>query len=61
MKMTSPRVSWLPATEFWLTFFFGNKSLENEEMIVAVNAIYTIAWRSLKKYSGLQRGLNPVT
>ena len=28
---------------------------ENEEMIVAVNAIYAIA----KKNSGLQRGLNP--
>ena len=27
MKMTSPSLSWLPATEFWLNFFFGNKSL----------------------------------
>ena len=27
-------------------------------MIVAVNAIYAIAWRSLKKNSGLQLGLN---
>ena len=35
---------------------------ENEEMIVAVNAIYAIIWRKeawRKKYSGLQRGLNP--
>ena len=28
-------------------------------MIVAVNAIHAIAYRSLKKNSGLQRGLNP--
>ena len=36
--------------------------IENEEMIVAVNAIYAIAERSLekkKKNSGLQRDLNP--
>ena len=32
--------------------------IENEEMIVAVNAIYAIALRSLKN-SGLQRDLNP--
>ena len=36
-----------------------NLDNEDEEMIVAMNAIYAIASRSLKKNSGLQRGLNP--
>ena len=36
-----------------------NLIMKHEEMIVAVNAIYAIAWRSLEKNSGLLRGLNP--
>ena len=32
---------------------------ENEEMIVAVNAIYAIAQREPEENSGLQWGLNP--